>query len=73
MTSSGAINPNQSLGYVGLWWRLFKSKVETFEMEKTDNNRFVLFSVSMTDMGLAALPLLFIPQFSHRSSIVLPF
>ncbi len=40
---------------------------------KAGNDRFILFPVAMTDMGLAALPSLLIPQFSHRSPIVLPF
>ena len=40
---------------------------------KTDNKRFILFSVSMTSREPAALPSLLCPQFSHRSPIVLPF
>ncbi len=40
---------------------------------KTDNNRFILFSIPATDRNMAALPSLLSPQFSHRSPIVLPF
>ena len=40
---------------------------------KTDNDRSILFSVPMTDVGPAALPSLLSPQFSHRSPIVLSF
>jgi hypothetical protein len=40
---------------------------------KAENNRFILLSGSMTDIGAVALPSFLIPQFSHRSPIVLPF
>ena len=45
---------------------------ETCKMENTDNNRFILFSVLMTDMDTVSLTSLLSPQFSHRSPIVLP-
>ncbi len=40
---------------------------------KTDNDRHIIFSILMTDMGSAALPSLLSPQFSHRSPIVFLF
>ncbi len=36
---------------------------------KTDNNRFILFSILVTNRNMAALPPLLSPQFSHRSPI----
>ena len=41
--------------------------------EKSYNDRFILFPVSMTDRNPAVLPSLLSPQFSHRSPIVFPY
>ena len=72
------VSPTIFSKQIPLWhktWRPFWVKEQNGDIwnGEADNNRFILFSVPVTDMDPAALPSLLSPQFSHRSPIVLPF